>query len=448
MINLIGFSDMLQQFIPAEGLLQIMLFIIILNIPILNQLSEKSSAKFVLIFTGSYTWCMMQMCVIHFFGFSLTKLIVCGLIAIFLNVTFIPQIFYLAATCYKKYRHRKITIHNNVVNDMSSASNKRNAKYSTINVMPFELGDRMKYYENESLKITNVSKNSPFIVRIDGRSFSKFTKKFKKDAEQKYNLPYSPEFKRIMILVATDLLHEFKAATVYTHSDEITLIFAPTFTDGEANEYIFKGKVFKILTAISSFASVSFFNRMTQEFKFTVKPTDTFDMVRFTKHERLPTFDARLIVFPKEKEYEITNHMIWRSKADCTRNYVSAFAEKYIGKNELNNLSTKQRIEKLKTEHEIDLNDQNMIEIEMKHGVFMKRSNNLLRTSYFVFQNLQFSNELYTFFLNSAKLNDYIFFANSKQMFDEMKTTIYDSTNINNLFRYTTTNHITNLSFL
>lgn len=37
-------------------------------------------------------------------------------------------------------------------------------------------------------------------------------------------------------------------------------------------------------------------------------------------------FDARLVAFPADKEYEIVNHMIWRSIFDCERNAVSTYA--------------------------------------------------------------------------------------------------------------------------
>lgn len=78
-----------------------------------------------------------------------------------------------------------------------------------------KLGDRMKKYEaHMDLRILPCES---FVVRLDGRSFSKFTKKFFK--------PFDIIFVKAMCKTMIDLVEEFDAQTGYTHSDEITLIF-------------------------------------------------------------------------------------------------------------------------------------------------------------------------------------------------------------------------------
>lgn len=246
------------------------------------------------------------------------------------------------------------------------------------------LSDRIKKYENNSLSITHIPSYKPFIVRLDGRSFSKYTKHFKHPE----GLPYSPEFKQAMIYTAIDILKEFNASTVYTHSDEITVIFRQQNINkqGFYNLHLFNGRVNKILTILSSYTSVSFnrhVDRLYPNINKNIKPI----------------FDARVIVF--DNNYEISNHMIWRSKFDCTRNFISTYAEKYIGKNKLHNLSTKERLNELiKLGYYLDdSNDNFKVDYIMKHGVFIKKNN------LYVFRNLVFSNNLYKF-LVEYNIND------------------------------------------
>jgi tRNA(His) 5'-end guanylyltransferase len=172
-------------------------------------------------------------------------------------------------------------------------------------------------------------------VRIDGRAFSKITRVLKDTSFKEQGLPYSISFKRAMILTAHDLLHEFGASTAYTHSDEITLVFCVNKTaNGNIVNHMFNGRKTKILTLIAGFASSTFTEHLRKE--LATESSDIFSpyqhvnlsLVTPNKCPTVPTFDARLIVFPSKKTYEIVNHMMWRSKGDCVRNFVSMYAEK------------------------------------------------------------------------------------------------------------------------
>lgn len=125
------------------------------------------------------------------------------------------------------------------------------------------LGDRMKKYENNVDSQIIIKPTESFLIRLDGRSFSKFTKRFKK--------PFDVIFIKVMGLTTIDLIEEFEAQTGYTHSDEITLIFNSKCTELQEFEYLesktkltklpnhmFNGRIQKILTLISSYCSVRF----------------------------------------------------------------------------------------------------------------------------------------------------------------------------------------------
>ena len=119
-----------------------------------------------------------------------------------------------------------------------------------------DLGERMKLYENESLSISKIPPYKPFIIRLDGRSFSNFTSGLRK--------PFDCNFTKAMVLTTMDLITEFYAVCGYTHSDEITIIFKESCTkeefDKEENKsgHIFDGRSVKLLTVMSGYCSVRF----------------------------------------------------------------------------------------------------------------------------------------------------------------------------------------------
>ena len=59
----------------------------------------------------------------------------------------------------------------------------------------------MKLYENESLSVIKIDSFQPFIVRLDGKNFSKFTSGLYK--------PFDKKFLKAMILTTEDLITEF-----------------------------------------------------------------------------------------------------------------------------------------------------------------------------------------------------------------------------------------------
>jgi tRNA(His) guanylyltransferase len=272
-----------------------------------------------------------------------------------------------------------------------------------IPYIPHELGNRMKYYEKISQDIITIAPNKPFIVRIDGRAFSNFTTQFDKLT----NIPYSLIFKQIMILVANDLLHEFKPSTIYTHSDEIILIFNKQYIKRKDiyTEHIFGGRVTKLLSLIPSFASVVFYKHMRniKNIDNYFQEQNQYILSNLTQCKNTckntPTFNANILVFPEGKEYEIVNYILWRSQGICTRNFIQLYAKKYIGKKYISNINTLERLDILK-ERGIDLsgNSEYKVDFGLKHGIFIKFNNNdTFKTQFYVFKNIKYSEEMYRF---------------------------------------------------
>lgn len=157
-----------------------------------------------------------------------------------------------------------------------------------------DFGDRMKSYEKA---YTSYKVKPPQImcVRLDGKGFSKFTKRmgFKK--------PFDIEFSDVMIDTCKYLVKETNADIGYTQSDEITLIYKPT---EKQSEYIFGGKVSKINSTFAAMTTLRFYKEMSKVLK-----------VDFDAH-----FDCR--TWAVDSDVEANNVVLWRAQ-DARRNSVS-----------------------------------------------------------------------------------------------------------------------------
>lgn len=269
-----------------------------------------------------------------------------------------------------------------------------------------QLGDDMKAYEVEyEMQIPG---DHAFIVRADGHSFSKFTRGF--------HQPFDENFKTAMIRTTGDAIVQFHASTGYTHSDEITLIFAPmpllersvddaigdegkigdqgkkkqslSYSD-KIQSHPFNGRVCKLLSLISSYISVRFnyhlLSLVESEYStYSRHAKETpliLDKIRQEQAytpgfiERIKgmnaSFDARILNFPPNKFVDIARHMIWRSLRDCSRNAVSTYARQFFSSKQLHKKNCGEMIEMMKTLKNFDYETQ--VPENEKIGTYVKK---------------------------------------------------------------------------
>ena len=163
-----------------------------------------------------------------------------------------------------------------------------------------DFGDRMKRYEAE-LSEQRLVPFKPLYVRLDGRSFSGFTKGFRK--------PYDPKLSWAMKVTAEELMKQFKPTMAFTQSDEISLGWPayPRFP-------LFDGKIQKLTSTFAAVATSRFVLAMHQlggEYSQRAK-------------SKVPSFDARLVQLPSHDE--LANAFYWR-ELDCRRNAISSAAQ-------------------------------------------------------------------------------------------------------------------------
>lgn len=176
-----------------------------------------------------------------------------------------------------------------------------------------DYGDRMKAYE----KVETGRKFMPLLpiyARIDGRSFSKFTKGMER--------PYDERMSRCMIETTKYLVDQTDAMIGYTQSDEISLAW---YSDSVNSQIFFDGKIQKMVSVIAAIASVSFLENYRGMFDLgTLAPTN------------LPHFDARVFQLPTK--IELANTFLWRER-DATKNAISMAASSMFSHKDLQHKS-------------------------------------------------------------------------------------------------------------
>lgn len=180
------------------------------------------------------------------------------------------------------------------------------------------LGDRMKLFEMMEAG-RRFMPFLPVIARIDGRSFSNFTRGLGR--------PYDKRLSDLMIATTKYLVSETGATCGYTQSDEISLSWLSSTSECQI---FFDGRITKMTSTLAALASV-YFN------KFLPKYLPE-------KQDQMPTFDARVWNVPNEQEG--ANAFLWR-ELDATKNAISMAAQHYYSHNELMNKNSSEKQEML-----------------------------------------------------------------------------------------------------
>lgn len=178
------------------------------------------------------------------------------------------------------------------------------------------LGFEMKNYE-KVFAGAKLSNDKPICVRLDGKGFSKYTKKFKK--------PFDEDFSKIMQEVTKFLIQESNAVIGYTQSDEITLIL---FSENNKENY-FNGKIQKLVSVLASMATAKF-NQL---------------ILNKLNVEDLAFFDCRVWEVPNKAI--AANVLYWR-EIDATKNSVSMATRVYYTTSEMKNKKASEMKEMLR----------------------------------------------------------------------------------------------------
>lgn len=160
------------------------------------------------------------------------------------------------------------------------------------------------------------------ILRVDGRSFSRFT-------ETHFEKPFDPRFYASMVEATRTLMENFGAIYAYTESDESSLLFAPKWS-------LFDREVEKVVSISAGLMSAA-----------------------FTKASGLlGHFDSRIWVGPTRED--VLDYFRWR-QSDATRCALNGWCYWTLRKSGLSEREATIRLERGTTEDKNELLFQNGI---------------------------------------------------------------------------------------
>jgi tRNA(His) guanylyltransferase len=202
--------------------------------------------------------------------------------------------------------------------------------------MSDDLGDRMKAYEARETE-RRFLPMLPVYARIDGRSFSAFTRDFAR--------PFDETMSRAMIQTTRVLIGKTHARIGYTQSDEINLVWLGERYD---SSIFFEGKVLKMASVLAALATAAFCREMSGHI------------------DRLPHFDCRVFQLPNRTE--AANVFLWR-ELDATKNAISMAARSVYSHKALDHKNGAEMQEMLFAKG-INFND---YPASFKRGTFLRR---------------------------------------------------------------------------
>lgn len=218
------------------------------------------------------------------------------------------------------------------------------------------LNDRMK--KHEKLYRSVLPKSGHFVIRLDGRGFSKYTKKFKS--------PFDPVFINAMNYAAVKLCESVQGAKLaYVQSDEISLYF--TDTDSEETQLFFGGNVQKINSVCATIVANAFNKHL---LLYCDYPVDKFTFAEF---------DCRVIYLPTI--VEVHNCILWRQN-DNKRNSISQVAQSHFSAKQLHKKSVNDMLDML-----IEIGDDwnNYLNGEKMGRIAIKETNEKGRSKWMVY---------------------------------------------------------------
>lgn len=184
------------------------------------------------------------------------------------------------------------------------------------------LGDRMKGYEAEQCE-ARLSPHLPIVARIDGRTFSTFTRGLEK--------PFCEPLSQAMNEVCATLVDRTHARIGYTQSDEISLVY---LAERPESSVCFDGRVQKLTSVLASLAAAQMARAVAARLSLEYGA-------------RLPHFDCRVMQMPSRTE--AANAILWRWK-DARKNAISSLAQANFSPKKLHGLHGGEMLELLRAE--------------------------------------------------------------------------------------------------
>lgn len=219
-----------------------------------------------------------------------------------------------------------------------------------------ELGERMKGYEMVTRSF--IPRRTYIIIRLDGKSFSKYTKKLEK--------PFDMDLSVAMEEATKFLVENIQGAKFgYTQSDEISILITD-FENPKAGAW-YDNNVQKMCSISSSLCTGKFVQKRIEQQIRKENLTKVNHIMNLIDQFNLAQFDSRVYSIPNP--VEVANYFIWRQN-DCTRNSVSMAAQALYSPNALHG---KDRAAKMDMMMKEGVNWNNY-DARFKRGLFIEKT--------------------------------------------------------------------------
>jgi len=197
------------------------------------------------------------------------------------------------------------------------------------------LGTRMKNFFESRTK-TKLIRKCPVVLRLDGKTFSTFTKGFKR--------PFDEDLIDMMNKTALFLCKEIQGAKMaYVQSDEISILV--TDFDKEDTQAWFDYSGQKMTSVSASFAT-SEFNKELLKYYIKKESSDSELIEKMIDGSvKFANFDSRAFSVPRE--VDLIDYFVWRMK-DAEKNSISMLAQSMFSHKTLDGVSGRDKIEMCK----------------------------------------------------------------------------------------------------
>lgn len=205
------------------------------------------------------------------------------------------------------------------------------------------IGNRMKFYESQYQ--IKVQPSLPYVARLDGMTFSSWTRGLKR--------PFDERLTQVMRDATKFLVEQCNGEAVmgYTQSDEISLVFR----EGAFENMWWSGRVDKISTFLASTLTYYF---------------NTFHNIE-EKKGKMARFDCRVFQVPSRQE--AVNAILWREQ-DAIKNSISSLAQANFSHKALQNKNGSEMQDMLMLKKGINWNN---LEPKHKRGSYLQRRKTL-----------------------------------------------------------------------
>lgn len=209
-----------------------------------------------------------------------------------------------------------------------------------------DLGMRMKTFYEQIPKM-KLMRRCPVMIRIDGKAFHTFTRRFQK--------PFDEVLIKSMQETTKYLCENIQGCVLgYTQSDEISLVLVD-YQKLETSAW-FDYEIQKMVSVSASMATMAFqkfFAKNVKQFEKEYPEKTELLNVYQTAMEKGAMFDSRVFNIPKE---EVTNCIYWR-QLDATRNSIQMVGQANFSHSQLHGKTCNNIQDMLMLEKNINWND-------------------------------------------------------------------------------------------